>query len=150
MCKIEILAFLSAFLVAGILWGYLENFLFWHLEDLGATKFLMGMSLAVGTLAGLPMTMFSKLLIQTLGHRKIVTIALLLYAMRMFGFAELSKSILKIISPDKNFNLRKKNFFKALSRSKLISKILNNIRQYWQMLQLAFCIEKNTIYLVMH
>ena len=100
MCKIEILAFLAAFLVAGILWGYLENFLFWHLEDLGATKFLMGMSLAVGTLAGLPMTMFSKLLIQTLGHRKIVTIALLLYAMRMFGFAELSKSILKIISPD--------------------------------------------------
>ena len=94
MCKIEILAFLAAFLVAGILWGYLENFLFWHLEDLGATKFLMGMSLAVGTLAGLPMTMFSKLLIQTLGHRKIVTIALLLYAMRMFGFAELSKSTL--------------------------------------------------------
>ena len=93
MCKIEILAFLAAFLVAGILWGYLENFLFWHLEDLGATKFLMGMSLAVGTLAGLPMTMFSKLLIQTLGHRKIVTIALLLYAMRMFGFAQLSKSL---------------------------------------------------------
>jgi len=103
MCKIEILAFLSAFLVAGILWGYLENFLFWHLEDLGATKFLMGMSLAVGTLAGLPMTMFSKLLIQTLGHRKIVTIALLLYAMRMFGFAQLTRAepflILEVAKP---------------------------------------------------
>jgi len=103
MCKIEILAFLAAFLVAGILWGYLENFLFWHLEDLGATKFLMGMSLAVGTLAGLPMTMFSKLLIQTLGHRKIVTIALLLYAMRMFGFAELTRAepflILEVAKP---------------------------------------------------
>ena len=112
MCKIEILAFLAAFLVAGILWGYLENFLFWHLEDLGATKFLMGMSLAVGTLAGLPMTMFSKLLIQTLGHRKIVTIALLLYAMRMFGFAELSKSILKIISPDQKFNFQVPSSFR--------------------------------------
>lgn len=103
MCKIEILAFLSAFLVAGILWGYLENFLFWHLEDLGATKFLMGMSLAVGTLAGLPITMFSKLLIQTLGHRKIVTIALLLYAMRMFGFAQLTRAepflILEVAKP---------------------------------------------------
>ena len=42
LCQVEVLAFLFAFLMAGILWGYLENFLFWHLEDLGATKFLMG------------------------------------------------------------------------------------------------------------
>ena len=34
--------------------------------------------------------MFSKLLIQILGHRKIVTLALLLYAIRMFGFAQLT------------------------------------------------------------
>jgi hypothetical protein len=53
------LAFLVAFLISGILWGFLENFLFWLLEDLGSTKFLMGMSLAVGTLAGLPLTVFS-------------------------------------------------------------------------------------------
>jgi len=59
MRKTEVLAFLAAFLVSGILWGFLENFLFWLLEDLGSTKFLMGMSLAVGTLAGLPLTIFS-------------------------------------------------------------------------------------------
>ena len=38
------------------------------------------------------MTMFSKLLIQTLGHRKIVSFALILYAARMFGFAELTSA----------------------------------------------------------
>ena len=59
MKKTEVLAFLAAFLMTGILWGFLENFLFWLLEDLGSTKFLMGMSLAVGTLAGLPLTIFS-------------------------------------------------------------------------------------------
>ncbi len=48
-----------AFLVSGALWGFLENFLFWLLEDLGSTKFLMGMSQAVGTLATLPLTIFS-------------------------------------------------------------------------------------------
>jgi len=91
MCKTEVLAFLFAFLMAGIMWGYLENFLFWHLEDLGATKFLMGISLAVGTIAGVPLTMFSTLIIQGLGHRKIVVLVIVLYAIRMFGYSELTK-----------------------------------------------------------
>ena len=56
----RVLAYLAAFLLAGLLWGFLETFLFWHLEDLGASKFLMGISLAVGTLAGLPLTVFSR------------------------------------------------------------------------------------------
>ena len=94
MCKTEVLAFLFAFLMAGIMWGYLENFLFWHLEDLGATKFLMGISLAVGTIAGVPLTMFSTLIIQGLGHRKIVVLAIVLYAIRMFGYSELTKVFL--------------------------------------------------------
>ena len=59
MKKAEVLTFLIAFLVTGALWGFLENFLFWLLEDLGSTKFLMGMSQAVGTLATLPLTIFS-------------------------------------------------------------------------------------------
>lgn len=92
MCKVEVLLFLFAFLMCGVLWGYLENFLFWHLEDLGATKFLMGISLAIGTLAGVPLTLFSKLLIKTLGHRKIVLLALILYAIRLFGYAGLTKA----------------------------------------------------------
>ena len=91
MCKTEVLAFLFAFLMAGIMWGYLENFLFWHLEDLGATKFLMGISLAVGTIAGVPLTIFSKLIIQGLGHRKIVVLAIILYAIRMFGYSALNQ-----------------------------------------------------------
>jgi len=92
LCQVEVLAFLFAFLIAGILWGYLENFLFWHLEDLGATKFLMGISLAIGTLAGVPLTMFSTLIIKNLGHHKIVVFALVLYAIRLFGYAELSQA----------------------------------------------------------
>ena len=59
MKKAEVMTFLVAFLVSGALWGFLENFLFWLLEDLGSTKFLMGMSQAVGTLATLPLTIFS-------------------------------------------------------------------------------------------
>ncbi len=56
----RVLIYLSAFLLSGLLWGFLETFLFWRMEDLGATKFFMGVTLAVGTLAGLPLTIFSR------------------------------------------------------------------------------------------
>jgi hypothetical protein len=52
-------SFLFAFFVAGFLWGFLDNFFFWLMEDLGSTKFLMGMSLSVGTIAGIPIALFS-------------------------------------------------------------------------------------------
>jgi MFS_1 like family len=52
-------SFLFAFFVAGFLWGFFDNFFFWLMEDLGSTKFLMGMSLSVGTIAGIPITLFS-------------------------------------------------------------------------------------------
>jgi len=59
MCNVEVLAFLFAFFVAGFLWGFLDNFILWLMEDLGSTKFLMGMALSVGTLAGVPLTICS-------------------------------------------------------------------------------------------
>ena len=51
----------------------------------------MGISLAIGTLAGLPLTIFSTLIIKSLGHRKIVLLALILYAIRLFGYAQLTQ-----------------------------------------------------------
>ncbi len=38
----------------------LSSFCFRYLEDLGASKLLMGASLAVGTAAGVPVTLFSR------------------------------------------------------------------------------------------
>ena len=46
--------------------------------------------MAIGTLAGVPVTMFSTLIIKNLGHHKIVIFALILYSIRLFGYAELS------------------------------------------------------------
>ncbi len=47
--RFDVLTFLLAFGICGMLWGFLENYLFWYLEDMGSTKLLMGLSLAVGT-----------------------------------------------------------------------------------------------------
>lgn len=87
LCKPNVLAYLVSFLTAGLLWGFLETFLFWYMEDLGATKFLMGLSLAVGTLAGVPVTIFSRLIIAKLGHHFVILTTLLIYSCRMLGYS---------------------------------------------------------------
>ena len=63
----DVMTYLIVFLVAGTMWGFLESFLFWYMEDLGATKLLLGISLGAGTLTALPLTIFSHLLLKSLG-----------------------------------------------------------------------------------
>jgi len=47
----------------------------------------MGLSLMVGTLAGVPLTLFSRLIIARLGHHSVVVAALALYAFRLLGYS---------------------------------------------------------------
>ena len=65
--RFDVISYLIVFLVAGTMWGFLESFLFWYMEDLGASKFLLGISLGAGTLTALPLTIFSHLLLKHLG-----------------------------------------------------------------------------------
>ena len=59
--------FLVIFFLCGSIWGFLESYLFWFLEDLGSTKLTMGVSLAIGTIAGIPLTIASGAIIRKLG-----------------------------------------------------------------------------------
>ena len=63
----HIFMFLVIFFLCGAVWGFLESYLFWFLEDLGSTKLTMGISLAVGTIAGVPLTIGSGYIIRKLG-----------------------------------------------------------------------------------
>ena len=65
--KPHILMFLIVFFVCGSIWGFLEAYLFWFLEDLGSTKLTMGISLAIGTIAGIPLTISSGAIIKKFG-----------------------------------------------------------------------------------
>ena len=91
LCQVEVMSFLMAFFMAGILWGFLETFLFWYLEDLGSTKFLMGWTLAVGTMLGVPLSIFSKLIMEKIGHCTILYSALMFYTIRMLGYSFIQK-----------------------------------------------------------
>jgi len=91
--RFEVMSYLIVFLVAGTMWGFLESFLFWYMEDLGASKFLLGISLGAGTLTALPLTIFSHLLLKHLGHNFVALIALGTYAIRMLGYAYIGKMV---------------------------------------------------------
>jgi hypothetical protein len=47
----------------------------------------MGISLALGTLVGVPLSIFSNLIVKNLGHELIAFSVLGLYAIRLFGYS---------------------------------------------------------------
>ena len=87
VCRPRVLSFLLAFTCAGVLFGCMENFLFWHLEDLGATKLLMGLSLSVSMVAGIPLTILSSQILRLFGQEMVAFVSLALYSARMLGYS---------------------------------------------------------------
>jgi len=85
--KPHILMFLIVFFVCGSIWGFLEAYLFWFLEDLGSTKLTMGISLAIGTIAGIPLTISSGAIIKKFGNCNVIVLALALYSLRLLGYS---------------------------------------------------------------
>merc|ERR1719225_16125 len=83
----NILMFLIIFFVCGTIWGFLEAYLFWFLEDLGSTKLTMGISLAIGTVAGIPLTIASGAIIKKFGNCNVIVFALALYSLRLLGYS---------------------------------------------------------------
>jgi len=85
--KPHIFMFLVIFFLCGSVWGFLESYLFWFLEDLGSTKLMMGISLAIGTIAGIPLTIGSGAIIRILGNANVIVLALALYSLRLLGYS---------------------------------------------------------------
>jgi len=75
----------NVFFNSGISWGYLETFLFLFLKHLGGSPLLMGLTITVGGIAGLPLLVFSRPIIKRLGHVNVLCIGMLFYCFRLFG-----------------------------------------------------------------
>ncbi|XP_076033207.1 major facilitator superfamily domain-containing protein 6-like [Oratosquilla oratoria] len=88
----QIITFLSVMLVSGMCFGFLDTFLFWFLEDLGANKMLMGVTVTVGALAGIPLLMASATIITTLGHVNTIIMGFAFYVLRMLGYSFLTSA----------------------------------------------------------
>ncbi|CAL4196991.1 unnamed protein product [Meganyctiphanes norvegica] len=86
----EILAFLFVMFLSGTLYGYLDTFLFWLLEDLGAGKSLMGITVTVGNLTGIPILICSHYIIKGIGHANTIILGFAFYSIRMLGYSFIS------------------------------------------------------------
>ncbi|XP_011504820.1 PREDICTED: uncharacterized protein LOC105367748 [Ceratosolen solmsi marchali] len=85
--NVEIAALLAACFVLGTAWGYIESFLFWLLEDLGASRSLMGITITVGGIAGIPLLVLSGPIINKIGHANVIFIGFIFYAIRLLGYS---------------------------------------------------------------
>ncbi|KAF4523119.1 hypothetical protein B566_EDAN003134 [Ephemera danica] len=85
--NVEITALLLACFLLGTAWGYLESFLFWLLQDLGGSRLLMGLTITVGGLAGLPLLALSGPIIEALGHANVICLGFVFYAVRLVGYS---------------------------------------------------------------
>ncbi|KAJ8683434.1 hypothetical protein QAD02_019226 [Eretmocerus hayati] len=85
--NVEVMALLTVCFILGTAWGYLESFLFWFLEDLGGSTFLMGITITVGGIAGLPLLVMSGPIISKLGHANVLFIGFIFYSIRLLGYS---------------------------------------------------------------
>ncbi|CAG4978357.1 unnamed protein product [Parnassius apollo] len=85
--NVEIVALFIACFIMGTAWGYIESFLFWLLQDLGASRSLMGITITVGGIAGLPLLVLSGPIIKKLGHANVLFIGFVFYAIRLLGYS---------------------------------------------------------------
>lgn len=81
------IVFLITLFLNGMAAGVGNNFLFLYLDQLQATKTLMGVSLLVATVSEVPIFFFGDRLLQRWGARGLLLFALGANGLRMFGYA---------------------------------------------------------------
>jgi len=73
--------------VLGTMWGFVEVFLYWYLLDLNSPKYLLGLTLTVGSGIGVPVLFFAETIIQKVGHVNVVFTAFIFYCIRYIGYS---------------------------------------------------------------
>ncbi|KAJ8941442.1 hypothetical protein NQ318_016074 [Aromia moschata] len=85
--KMELIALFISCLILGCAWGFIESFLFWLLEDLGGSKSLMGLTITVGGIIGIPLLVLSGPIVKKLGHANVIFIGFIFYTIRLLGYS---------------------------------------------------------------
>ncbi|KAG7166193.1 Major facilitator superfamily domain-containing protein 6-like 5 [Homarus americanus] len=71
----------------GIFWGYLKTFVYLYLEDLHASKLLLGLTLSFGIVPSLPFLYRSTAVVKYCGHHYLIMLAFLGYCIRFAGLS---------------------------------------------------------------
>ncbi|KAL1492390.1 hypothetical protein ABEB36_010642 [Hypothenemus hampei] len=88
--KLELIALFISCLILGCAWGFIESFLFWLLEDLGGSKSLMGLTITVGGIIGIPLLVLSGPIVKKLGHANVIFLGFVFYAIRLLAMESIT------------------------------------------------------------
>ncbi|XP_069992367.1 major facilitator superfamily domain-containing protein 6-like [Penaeus vannamei] len=88
--KVEIDIFLVMVLVLGSNWGFIESYLFVFLKELKAPNYLLGLTLTVGCMVGIPVMFIADKVVEMMGRPAIFVLSFVCYAVRHFGYAYLT------------------------------------------------------------
>lgn len=102
---------IKIFYYVGTAWGYVESFLFWFLQDLGGSRSLMGITITVGGIAGIPLLVLSGPIIKKIGHANVLFIGFVFHAIRLLGNLLSLSTAMKFIT-----QLRKVKFYLPASQ----------------------------------
>lgn len=84
--------FIVTILFCGSALGFIETFLFWHLQDLGGTQFLFSTITAIHCISEVAVYCCSGTFIKWLGHHQVLYAGLSCYIIRFFGYAFITNS----------------------------------------------------------
>lgn len=73
--------------IIGTTWGFIETFIIWYLQELHASRTLMGFCFTVAALSGIPFTIGAGYLERRFGHVPILIVGLAAYAVRLLGYS---------------------------------------------------------------
>lgn len=79
--------FLFSVFIMGSCWGFLESFLFIHLQKLDAPNYLLGLTVSVGAFVGLPFLYESEWFVNKVGAVQLLLVALSVYFVRLVGYS---------------------------------------------------------------
>lgn len=79
--------FLFSVFIMGSCWGFLESFLFIHLQKLEAPNYLLGLTVTVGAFIGLPFLYGSEWFVNKVGAVQLLLVALFVYFIRLVGYS---------------------------------------------------------------
>lgn len=86
----ELSVLLVLMTILGTFWGYLKTFVYLYLEDLNATKLLIGLTSSFCILPSLPFLYRSSAVVQYCGHHYLIMLAFVGYCIRFAGLSYIS------------------------------------------------------------
>lgn len=83
----EVSLFLFFCGLIGCVWGFIETFITWLLEELHASRTLIGLNMTIAALVGIPFNLFAGQFEKRFGHVPIIIFGIFVYAIRCIGYS---------------------------------------------------------------